>query len=161
MLSDVAGLSDLGVVSLADMEAFMSAARLAFAKTTVDGLNLASEPICRVGSDGKRTGIGVDGIVTLITLVFDKLIQCRQINNDPQRLQNFANSRTAQGVAERQAARELRRQEKRARAVERQTGWPADPEQFRVEEESVSRLVASGLEKIRNSDDKQLAALCG
>lgn len=139
----------------------MSAARLAFARTTVDGLNLASEPICRVGSDGTRTGIGVDGIVTLITLVFDKLIQCRQINNDPQRLQNFANSRTAQGVAERQAARELRRQEKRARAVERQTGWPADPEQFRVEEESVSRLVASGLEKIRNSDDKQLAALCG
>ena len=58
-------------------------------------------------------------------------------------------------------ARQLRRQEKRARVVERQTGWPADPEQFRVEEESVSRLVASGLEKIRNSDDKQLAALCG
>lgn len=138
----------------------MSVARLAFARSTVDGLNLASEPVCRVGSDGQRTGIAIDGIVTLITLVFDKLIQCRQINNDPQRLQKFASSPNAQGVAERQAVRELRRQEKRARVIERQTGWPADPEQFRVEAESVSRLVASGLDRIRNSDDKQVAALC-
>ena len=138
----------------------MSAARLAFARTTVDGLNLASEPVCRVGSDGQRTGIAIEGIVTIITLVFDKLIECQRIRNDPQRLQNFANTPKAQGVAERQALRELRRQEKRARAIERKTGWPADPEQFRVEEESVSRLVASGLDKIRSSDEKQVAALC-
>ena len=139
----------------------MNAARLAFAKTTVDGLNLASEPICRVGSDGQRTGIAIEGIITIITLVFDRLIECRRIRNDPQRLQNFANSRGARVVAEREALRELRRQERRAKAVERQTGWPADPEQFRVEEESVSRLVASGLERIQNSNEKQLAALCG
>ena len=157
----MAGLSDLGVVFLASMEAIMNAARLAFAKTTVDGLNLASEPISRVGSDGQRTGIAIEGIITIITLVFDRLIECRRIRNDPQRLQNFANSRSARVVAEREALRELRRQERRAKAVERQTGWPADPEQFRVEEESVSRLVASGLERIQNSNEKQLAALCG
>ena len=161
MLSYVDGLSALGVGFLASMEEIeMSSVKGAFARATVDGLNLASEPVCRVGSDGVRTGIAIEGLVTLITLVFDKIIQCRQIKNDPDRLQRFANTRVAQQRAERAARAELKRRQREAIATEKQTGWPADPEQFRVEDESLSRVVASGLREIQNSNEKQLAALC-